>query len=290
MVKRNRDERFKAARDFVHLEGRLLERRLFATLFEDAPAAGVNAALEGYRNPDGGFGHGLEPDKLAPDSLPIDVEQALLVMLAAGQTDAVMVEGACQFLASMAVDGAVPLATSAIERYPRAVHWSEWTYRPDLNPTAGLAGLLHGLRIEHGWLSAATDWCWRTIEAALPEDAHAFGEVLVFLEHVPDQARAAPIVAQLQAHLPQLTYLRRDPGDPSYGLTPLHYAPRPASRWRTLFEDALVEAHLDRLEDDQHADGGWTLTWEPPGRAATLAYRGIETMRALRVLSAYGRL
>ncbi len=66
-------------------------------------------------------------------------------------------------------------------------------------------------------------------------------------------------------------------------------APHPESRWGALFEDALIERHLDRLEAHQQADGGWDLTWEPPSRAATLAYRGMETLRALSVLTAYGR-
>jgi hypothetical protein len=241
-----------AARDFILREGRVLERRLFATLFEGAPADGVIAALLGYRNADGGFGHGLEPDKLCPESLPIDVEQALLAMDAAGRVDRELARGACAFLASMAVDGAVPLATRAIEAYPRAEHWSDWTYKPSLNPTAGLAGLLYRLGIDHPW-------------------------------------RGADIAARIEPHLESVAYLRLDPLDPSYGMTPLHYAPHPASRWRALFADAMIEGHLDRLEADQQSDGGWALGWEPPSRAATLAYRAMETLRALRVLTAYGR-
>jgi hypothetical protein len=44
------------------------------------------------------------------------------------------------------------------------------------------------------------------------------------------------------------------------------------------------------LQSDQQPDGGWALTWKPPSQAATLAYRGIVTVAALQVLSAYGRL
>jgi hypothetical protein len=51
----------------------------------------------------------------------------------------------------------------------------------------------------------------------------------------------------------------------------------------------VIDGHLDRLQRDQQPDGGWAITWEPPGAAATLEYRGVETLRALRVLAAYGR-
>jgi hypothetical protein len=52
----------------------------------------------------------------------------------------------------------------------------------------------------------------------------------------------------------------------------------------------VIEGHLDRLVRDQQPDGGWAITWQPPGTASTLEWRGIETVRALRTLRAYGRL
>lgn len=281
---------FSTAREFLLREARLLERRLFAALFEGGPADAVVDALRGYRNADGGFGHGLEPDKLCPASLAIDVEFALLAMDAAGCPDRELIRGACGFLAGISVDGAVPLAAPIIEKYPRAVHWSDWTYRPNVNPTAGLTGLMHRFGAEHAWIEHATRWCWAALETELPLDAHAFGEALVFLEHAGDDERAARLASTFTAHLPRLAHFRLDAADPGYGVTPLHYAPTPQSRWRAMFSDATVAAHLDRLEADQQSDGGWAITWEPPSRAATLAYRGIETLRALRVLRAYGRL
>lgn len=284
------DARFAAAHGFIRREARLLERRMFASIFEGEAADGVIDALRAYRNADGGFGHGLEPDKLCPESLPLDVETALGAMAAVGRVDMGLARGACDFLSSLSSDGAVPLVTAAIEQYPHAVHWAEWAYRPGVNPTAGLAALLHRLGVEHPWRTRATAWCWAALEQELPTDAHALGEALSFLEHAGDPERAAPIAARIETHLPEVSYLRLDAGDPGYGVTPLHYAPEPSSRWRTLFADDAIGAHLDRLEADQQEDGGWAITWEPPSTAATLAYRGVETLRALRVLAAYGRI
>jgi len=85
-------------RHFVLTEGRLLERRIMATLFEGADAAGALDALAGYRNDDGGFGHGLEPDKRTPRSQPLDVEAAFQVMEAVGRVDETFVLAACDFL------------------------------------------------------------------------------------------------------------------------------------------------------------------------------------------------
>ena len=147
-----------AGRAFLEREGRLLERRLSATIFDGAPPAGVVGVLRGYRNADGGFGHGLEPDKRCPDSLPIDVESAFEILLTAGVVDEPMVREACDWLGSVAApDGAVPLSFPVIEAHPRAEHWSEWTYVPGLFPTAGLerSGSAR-TRCSRDWRSAAS--------------------------------------------------------------------------------------------------------------------------------------
>jgi hypothetical protein len=281
---------FTAGRAFLEREGRLVERRLAAALFDGGPVDAVVDTLRGYRNPDGGFGHALEPDKRCPDSLPIDVEGALEILIVAGADERPMVLDACDWLARVAApDGAVPLSLPVMEGYPRAEHWSDWTYTPALNPTAGLAGRLHRLGVRHPWLDRATGWCWARLEAGFDEDAHAVREVARFLAHVPDQARAKSVGASLPDWLAKASHYRADADDPAYGVTPLDLAPEPDGPWSHLFEAALIEAHLDRLQRDQQPDGGWAITWEPPSVASTLEWRGMMTLWALRVLHAYGR-
>jgi len=296
---------FISGRAFLDREGRLIERRLAAVLFDSVDPSGVVDAVRAYRNPDGGFGHGLEPDTRCPASLPIDVESALDILLMAGAgvageravdwsgdlgLDGLVLE-ACDWLGSVAArDGAVPLSFPVMERYPRAEHWSDWTYTPALNPTAGLAGRLHRMGVSHPWLTRATDWCWARLESGFDEGAHGLAEVLVFLAHVPDRARAESVGAHVGAWLAKAQGYRADPADPAYGVTPLHLASSPGSPWRRLFDDTTIDGHLDRLVRDQQPDGGWAITWEPPGAASTLEWRGIETLRALRTLGAYGRL
>jgi hypothetical protein len=277
---------FSAGRDFVRREARLVENRLFATVFEGADPAGVVDALRGYQNADGGFGHGLEPDKRCPDSLALDVQVAFGTLLAAGARDDVMIRRAVDWLQSTATpDGAVSLCAPAVEGYPRAEHITEWTYEPGLNPTAGLVGELYQLGFEHPWRDQAAAWCAAELAKGLPEDAHGLHTSMEFLEHTDDVD-----LDRIRDWLPKLAHYRADAADPSYGVTPLDFAPTPDSFWRPLFDDAQIEAHLDRLIADQQPDGGWALTWEPPSTAATLEYRGIVTLHALRALKAYNRL
>ncbi|MGW7686698.1 hypothetical protein ACWGID_38520 [Kribbella sp. NPDC054772] len=277
---------FSAGRDFVRRDARVLERRVFATVFEGADAQGVVDALRGYQNADGGFGHGLEPDKRCPDSLPLDVEVAFDTLLGAGARDEDMIRRAADWLGRTADEnGAVPLCGPAVEGYPRAEHITEWTYKPGLNPTAGLVGRLGKLGLDHPWRDKAAAWCASELAKGFPEDAHGMSEALVFLEHTDDVD-----FDRIREWLPKLQHYRGDAADPSYGVTPLSFVPTPDSFWRPLFTDEQLEAHLDRLIADQQDDGGWAITWEPPGPAATLEYRGAVTVGSLRTLKAYNRL
>jgi hypothetical protein len=284
-------ESFSAAVRFLQSEARLLEQRLFASLFLGEPPDGVVAALCGYQNDDGGFGHGLEPDKRCPASLPIDVEVALQAYASAGADDPDMLRRTCDFLARSSVGGAVALASDAIEAYPRAEHWSEWTYKPGLNPTAGLAGLLHRIGFAHPWRDEATRYCWRALESgALPDEVHALAEVLGFLEHAGEPDRAERHAKAVLERLTSSAMFHLDPEAEGYGLTPLTVAPAADSRWRSLFTEAQLDGHLDHLARAQEADGGWPISWEPPSAAARLEWRGIVTLGALRTLTSYGRL
>jgi hypothetical protein len=282
---------FAAARDFVYGNARLLERRLFATLFEGAPPEGVVDALRGYQNPDGGFGHAIEPDKRAPGSQPLDVQIALEALDAAGAEEPEMVRRACDFLATVADDrGAVPMVLPSIEGYAMASHWENQDYVPELNPTVAIVGYLYALGVEHPWRERAAAYCRAELEGEPSDDAHAIRAALVFLEHAPHGDRAERLGAKLVDGLSKARWFRDDPADTGYGLTPLHIAPTPESRWRAAFTDDQIAGHLQRLQAEQEADGGWPLSWEPPTEAAVLEWRGHETVRIVRVLTAYGAM
>jgi len=158
-----------------------------------------------------------------------------------------------------------------------------------VNPTAGIAGLLHKREFEHPWLRAATTYCWDALPAAVAE----LGQddtisVLVFLEHVPDRDRAQELFAAVGARVLEVVAL--DPDTPGYVKSPLDYAPRPDSLARLLFDDATIDVRLEALAAGQQDDGGWPITWEPPSTAAVSEWRGYHTVRALQVLDEYGRL
>ena len=222
---------FKRAREFVYRSGRVLERRLFARLYEDGDADGVVAAVLAYRNADGGFGHGLEPDKLAPQSQPLDVQFALQRLTEAGADAPEISEKTCDFLESVADEsGLVPIVLPSVADYPRADHWGNGPFPPGLNPTTAIVGYLHGLGVEHPWLERATTTCFEALEQEKLGEAH---EILagfpVFVERVPGAERLAPRLAEA---LPEASWFLADPSGEGYGVPPTKFP-------REWFDDAL---------------------------------------------------
>jgi len=71
---------FDAAAAFLAAHARVLDRRVFQRLFSAGAAGPVRDAVAAYRNDDGGFGHGLEPDNRTAASQQAAVEMALRVM------------------------------------------------------------------------------------------------------------------------------------------------------------------------------------------------------------------
>lgn len=277
---------WEAAREFVHREARLLERRLFLTLFEDAPAFRVVQAVRAYQNDDGGLGHALEPDLRCPGSQPLFVGFGLTAVADVDGRDDDLLTCCCEFLETVAdARGAVPIILPTADGFSRADHWQITDRPPSLQPTLAIAASLHALGFTHPWLDRATDYCVEVLGRGPEPEAHLLREVLRFLDQVDQPALRDRAVAAV----PDADYLRCDPSATDYGLTPLQLAP--TAGWaRELFATELLDAHLDALEQAQCEDGGWPLDWDPPSDAARLEWRGQRTLEALRILRDFDRL
>jgi hypothetical protein len=156
-----------AAEAFVLSTGRLIDRHRFAVLFHAAEPNRVVSALAAYQNPDGGFGHALEPDLRGPESEPMPTWAALAILDEIGRFDDAMVVAACDYLGSIATaEGGVPFVLAAARAYPHAPWWeSDDEPAASMNPTAAIAAILHKRGLNHPWLGRATDFSWRAIES-----------------------------------------------------------------------------------------------------------------------------
>lgn len=287
-----------AAEVFILREARLLERHRFAHLFRGGPSEPVLAALDAYRNDDGGFGHALEPDLRGAGSEPIPTQYALefLDELGVNASDP-RVGGACRFLSSILRDDAgLPFVTKASQAAPHAPYL-QYHEGSSLTQSAANAAALHRLGVQHPVLDQLTSFCWRAIadfdlEPSDPGPGPAYDLLFAFafLAAVPDADRAKGMLSDWVPRLETSGLVAYEPGAAEELPTPLTLAPLPDSRARRYFDPGLIDRHLDALAEAQLADGGWTAPWLGWNPAAAHEWRGIVTVENLKLLQANGRL
>lgn len=277
------------AGNFILTNARLLERRIFEVHFEGASPVSVGYVIRGYQNSDGGLGHALEPDVRCPESQPLFVSFGLGALEEAGYRDVEFATSICNFLESISDNkGLVPFFLESAYQSPMASHWINSTLTPGLNSTIIICGLLHNQGVQHEWLSLATETCYQMLIENPPCEAHALCGVASLAEYIPDRAKAMNLLDAIALALPRARFFIPDAPVNTYGLTPLHFAPRPNAICRPLFTQNQIDGHLEELVKQQLPDGGWPITWEAPGLASELEWRGRITLEAICRLNAYG--
>ncbi|MCY3833478.1 MAG: hypothetical protein OXG85_10710 [Chloroflexi bacterium] len=114
------------ARYFVYGNGTLFERALFSWLFDGGSLQRLHQIILCYKNPDNGFGHGLEQDLKAPQSNPLALEYLLGLLKHAAVPPGQILAGASDWVETqMDADGNLRNPPE-IRDYPLAPWWQEW--------------------------------------------------------------------------------------------------------------------------------------------------------------------
>ncbi|MCW2938277.1 MAG: hypothetical protein JWN00_1262 [Actinomycetia bacterium] len=283
-----------AAADFLAGHGCVLDRRRFQLLMGGTDLAAVLDALDGYRNPDGGYGWGLEPDLRAPDSQPGAALHAFEVFHDIAPATSPHATALCDWLESVSLpDGGLPFVLPLTTTAASAPWWvgADATVS-SLQITAATTAAAHRLAAHdpavaaHSWLHRATRYCFTAIEAI---DQAPFAYVLAFavnfLDAVHDtHPEAADLLQRLGKYLPADGRLHVEGGTETESLRPLDFAPFPGRPARRLFTPQQVTADLDRLAALQQNDGGWTVDYAKISPAGALDWRGYVTVRAVDIL------
>jgi hypothetical protein len=286
--------RLAAARSFMAGHARVLDRRRFELLFEGGDAEPVLAALAAYRNPDGGYGHGLEPDLRAPESQPAAALHAFEVFADIAPVPTREAVELCDWLDTVALpDGGLPFALPIEDATGCAPFWADADPQAfSLQITSIVAA--HANRVAahdpavaaHPWLARATSRCLAAIDALeTAPAAYELAFAVRLLDAAHDRDGAAPgLLARLGEYVPDDGRLRVVGGRPDETLWPLDLAPEPGRPARTILDEAVVKADLERVAGEQEEDGGWSVDFQSFSPAAALEWRGYATVRALTIL------
>lgn len=286
---------------FMASHARVLDRRRFEAITTNSDAArqAIIRGLDAYRNPDGGYGWGLEPDLRAPESQPGGALHAFEAIATAGLVASPHAVALLDWLESVTLpDGGLPFALPISDPVACAPFWVQADpAESSLQITAAVVA--QGYRAarwdesvrNHQWLTTATRYCFDAIRRM---DEAPFAYVLSFALQLLDiasdtQPEARELLDQLAQFVPRDGALPVVGGAEGETLHLLDYAPDPGRPIRALLDPQAVSDDLDRLESGQLPDGGWAVDFTSYSDAATLEWRGHATIGAVAVLRLNGR-
>lgn len=282
------------AEAFVAMHARNLDRRRMELLLGRGTPDGVLAALGGYRNPDGGYGWGLEPDLRSRTSQPTAGMHAFEVMAEIGPVTTPRAVELCDWMQQHTLDdGGLPFALP----YDDTAGCAPWWLNPDsdtsnLQMTAQVVANAQRVArfdpavAEHSWLARATRWCVEAVERL--EEPHAYELLFAFRfadAYAEMEANGPPLLDKLRGFLPDDGVINVGGGNPDETMRPLDFAPHANSPARATFANDVIAAELERLAARQEPDGGWTVEFSSSSPASALEWRGYVTVAAVHLLS-----
>lgn len=288
---------------FQAMHARTLDRHRLRLAVGDTDPAVVAAALtalEAYRNPDGGYGWGLEPDLRSATSQTGPALHAFEVFAEIAPATSPRAVELCDWLDSVTLpDGGVPFGLPVPDPAGCAPFWANADpVVSSLQITAIVTANAHRVArhdpavAAHPWLAKATDYCLATIHTLeVAPFAIELAFAVRFLDAVHDlRPEAATGLDHVRRFIPADGRLPVVGGAPGETLRALDLAPEPDRPVRGLLEQSVIDAELNRLLAEQQPDGGWRVDFDSYSAAAALEWRGYATVSAVATLRANGRL
>ncbi len=291
-------DNFLKARDFILTNARMIERRLFQFYFENDSPEGVFHAVYAYRNADGGFGHGMEPDTASPESQPLFGIMALETLNEVGYLNASLIQrDFIPYFESVTTEkGGIPWMLRPKSDYPCEEHFKTVKEWAALSTTAPLLGILEKYQIDIPWMQKAEEFVWQEIERI--KEKHVFCHLCVprrlqFLQYTKNRDKAVKALGDLKEWILAEGVLCKDKSDEGWGLYgkphSLCYSPSPESILNQIFPKELITSDLDELINRQKDDGRWD-TWYGLSEGMKLEWAGIQTLWTLKTLKNYDRI
>ncbi len=286
------------ARDFILTNARMIERRLFQFHFENDSPKGVFHAVYAYRNPDGGFGHGMEPDTASPESQPLFSIMALETLDEVGYLSReIILNDFMPYFESVTTEkGGIPWMFRPKSNYPCEGHFKTVKEWAALSTTAPLIGILEKYKINIPWMQKAEEFVWSEFERIKGKHAFCYLCVprwLTFLENTRSHDKAQQTINDLKKWILNDGIICEDRSDEGWGLYgkphSLNYATSSESVLYSIFNKEAIELDIKELINRQKEDGRWD-TWYGISEGTKLEWAGIQTLWTLKTLKNYNRI
>lgn len=299
-------EAFEEASYFVLHSARGLERNIYKYRFEDGNIGPILVELHHYQNPDGGFGHGLEPDLRSPVSSPIATTRAFQRL---NKLDPEKIKGD---LVKAGIDYFQKTFNSEVNRWfatPSEIndypHAPWWHYNEEKggtiideswgNPTAEILGYL--LRFDQfvdridteKLLNRAVERLNKNGDLSSEHEVQCYVKLYRYLPSAWSSKVRDRLVQAVQQ------FVRTDPSEwDDYVPKPIDFVNSPDS-FNFGISTHLIEENLDflieMLENNGVIEPNWEWgQYEEEWDRAKKEWTGILTLRGLTLLNEFGRI
>ena len=291
---------FDQARHGIFQYGRKLEQLRFNHHFVEPMPEQVAAELATFQNPDGGFGHGIEPDFWLPDSSPMATTVGLQIAVELDlEASHPIVGAAMDYLLSTydtELGGWIPTPLT-VNNYPHAPWWhrdpngSLDTSSLRINPGAEIVGYL--LRWGH---DDGQQWVQDLFKSIGTLESH---EVLCCLRLLDTPGLLETDREALFEHVSRAMQSAIETNPDKWGgycVKPLTAIAHPDARFAREFAHALDQQLDYEIAHQSQQLGVWLPHWSwgdfypEAWQEARLAWSGIITLELLRSLQSFGRL
>jgi len=263
--------RLQRAIDWLYRHGRPLDVARYEFLFLEKNKETCIRALESFQNPDGGFGHGFEPDSQNPFSAPVQT------WLAFGFIEELnlpknhnLIKKTVDYLVNHAQkkDGFYLATIPSNNIYPHAPWWtysaegSVWGY----NPTAAIAGFL----LKYGETKEIIEFANKTIKKAINDfiagPSNNMHEIKCFLDmvnFVGDMSKFENSKKFLDLLLLQIDHNLEKNSElwfKAYCVRPLQFFDKPSAFGYEMYKD-LAKKEATMILEHLNLEGIWDITW-----------------------------
>jgi len=294
----------KKAHDFIQTNCRPLELARFEFLFNHGSSDKVLEELKKFQNPDGGFGHGLEPDSTHPESSPLATTIAFQILEDLKSPDLELIKKAVEYFENtfdkdrhgwFAMD-------DKVNNYPHAIWWNWDPVKRQTpidehwgNPTAEIVGYLFKYRqflktldIDELVNFTINYWVNQT-EFKSEHEAYCF---IRLHKNLPKEL-AKKLEPNLIKATQKLVAFDKNKWS-QYLPQPLHFTSSPDFFLYNVVKDSINE-NLDYLISSVTSDGVWLPHWtwyqyDQEWEIQKIVWSGILTIQNLKTLRAYHRI
>ena len=253
--------------------GRPLEIALLNYHFFDGDLEDVIRELAKYQNPDGGFGHGLEPDYLNPNSSPIQCFTAATILRDLNlPSDHEMIKSLLNYLENSYQKETKRWLNTlpSNDDYPHAPWWSyDLNPQVSFNPSASLAGFIF---LYANPSSNVYSYAKEVIYEAIlhikltldPIEVHELRCLLDLandLNKLSEEILSPSLKDRLLFHINQILEQDETKWFTRYSVKPTSLLKEYPAFYHPNYEH-LVKIELDLALSSRLNDGLWPVTWE----------------------------